>query len=114
MTGEQTTTIITISVIAAVLLSMSVLLLMGKGSFLVAGLNTMPREKKEKYNIPAICKFTGLLLIVVTFCSAGITLGLAFEVMIVTYISAGIMAAFIVFGLVYVNLSSRFRNGGEE
>ena len=29
----------------------------GKGSFLIAGYNTMPPEEKEKYDEVALCKF---------------------------------------------------------
>ncbi|MEK6266410.1 MAG: DUF3784 domain-containing protein [Clostridium sp.] len=33
------------------------MLLCGKGSFLIAGYNTMPKEEKDKYNSVKLSKF---------------------------------------------------------
>lgn len=37
----------------------SIVLLMGKGSFLIAGFNTANKEEKEKYNVKRLCRIVG-------------------------------------------------------
>ncbi|TCT15599.1 uncharacterized protein DUF3784 [Natranaerovirga pectinivora] len=37
----------------------SIALLMGKGSFLIAGYNTASKKEKEKYNVRRLCRVVG-------------------------------------------------------
>jgi len=41
----------------------SLILLSGRGSFLLAGYNTMSKSKQEQYDTPALCKFAGKIFI---------------------------------------------------
>jgi hypothetical protein len=41
------------------LVTLSIILLMGKGSFLIAGYNTASKEEKEKYNVKRLCRIMG-------------------------------------------------------
>ena len=52
-----------IFVIMAIL---SIILLMGKGGFLIAGYNTMSKEKKKRYNEKKLCRVMGSGLGVIT------------------------------------------------
>ena len=45
--------------VGGLLIVVSFILLTGRGSFLLAGYNTMPKSKKEQYDTPALCKFAG-------------------------------------------------------
>ena len=45
--------------IGGLLIVVSLILLTGRGSFLLAGYNTMPKSKKDQYDTPALCKFAG-------------------------------------------------------
>jgi len=45
--------------IGGLLIVISIILLTGRGSFLLAGYNTMPKSKKEQYDTPALCRFAG-------------------------------------------------------
>ncbi|MGK0576449.1 DUF3784 domain-containing protein [Macrococcus capreoli] len=38
-------------------------MLTGRGSFLIAGYNMMPKEEKAKYNEKRMCQFVGLLML---------------------------------------------------
>lgn len=51
-----------------IILVLSVVLLQGKGGFLIAGFNMLPREKKEKVDWVNLCKFMGKILLGM-FCS---------------------------------------------
>ncbi|MCL2699146.1 MAG: DUF3784 domain-containing protein, partial [Defluviitaleaceae bacterium] len=48
--------------IGGMLIIISLILLTGRGASLISGYNTMPKEKKAKYNAPALCKFTGKIV----------------------------------------------------
>lgn len=63
-------TIIVIFCIAALPFIMSVVLLTGHGSFLIAGYNTMKKEEKEKYNEKKLCRGTGILMLLLTVLCA--------------------------------------------
>ena len=45
--------------LVGVLAVLSVVLLMGKGSFLVAGYNTASKKEKEKYDVKKLCRVVG-------------------------------------------------------
>ena len=59
MTGEQITGFIIILVIAIPLIIISIVLMTGRGGDFVAGLNTMKRSEREKYDEKAVCKCVG-------------------------------------------------------
>lgn len=63
-------TIIGIFCVAALLFVISVVLLSGRGSFLIAGYNTMKKEEKEKYNEKKLCRGTGILMLLLTILCA--------------------------------------------
>ena len=46
-------------VVVALLAAISVVLLMGKGSFLIAGYNTASEEIKQSYNTKRLCRVVG-------------------------------------------------------
>lgn len=53
-------------VISIIFLIISILLLMGKGSFLIAGYNTASEKEKAKYNEKKLCRIVGLGFLVIT------------------------------------------------
>ncbi|MFK4997911.1 DUF3784 domain-containing protein [Bacillus sp. N9] len=48
-----------ISITIFIFTVLGVFLLNGKGTFLIAGFNTLPKEEKAKYNEMALSKFYG-------------------------------------------------------
>lgn len=53
--------VIILLVLAMVFLVMAVFLLLGKGSWLIAGYNTASREERAKYSEKKLCRVTGLV-----------------------------------------------------
>ena len=94
----------------AVIIILSIILLMGRGSFLIAGYNTMPKEEKEKYNTPALCKFIGKIFLVLGLVV--ISWGFINLVPNNAWLWAISVVAFIgliIFAIVYTNTGNRFR-----
>lgn len=48
-------------VLEILFLVLSIFFFMGKGSFLIAGYNTLSEEDKKKYDKQKLCKITGLI-----------------------------------------------------
>ena len=46
-------------VVVVILAVMSIVLLAGKGSFLIAGFNTASKEVKQKYDVKRLCRVVG-------------------------------------------------------
>ena len=53
------------AVVGGLMIVVSFILLTGRGSFLLAGYNTMPKSKKEQYDTPALCKFGGKIFMAI-------------------------------------------------
>lgn len=53
--------------ISIVFLIISIILLMGKGSFLIAGYNTANADEKSKYDEKKLCRIVGLGCLIMTF-----------------------------------------------
>ena len=83
--------------------------LAGRGAWLIAGYNTMPKKERERYDERALCRFTGKLMF---FCAACVGLmgadsrwpgrGLWLAGTIWLVIGA-------VFAVIYTNTGDRFR-----
>ena len=91
------------------LLILAVYLSQGKGAFLIAGYNTMPKEEKAKYDEVALCKFMGKVLYGICFSLVLLSLSEWLEIPALLWIGITLMIGLIVFTLVYSNTGNRFR-----
>ncbi|MGX8852783.1 DUF3784 domain-containing protein [Amedibacillus sp. YH-ame10] len=46
-------------IIVVILVIISIILLLGKASFLIAGYNMLPKENQQKYNTKRLCRVVG-------------------------------------------------------
>lgn len=53
-------------IVAGIFAILSITLLLGKGSFLIAGYNTSSKEEKEQYNEKKLCRAMGVMLLSLT------------------------------------------------
>ncbi len=53
--------------LVALLAAISILLLMGKGSFLIAGYNMLSKQEKQKYSEKRLCRVAGGGVSIITF-----------------------------------------------
>jgi hypothetical protein len=96
---------ITVGATAAVLIIMGVVLLCGKGANLIAGFNTLPAEKKAEYDVNALCKFIGKLLLVIGALTPLIAVPAVWAVIVYTVLVVGLC----VFAVAYANTGGRFK-----
>lgn len=95
--------------VIAIFLILAILLLCGKGAFLIAGYNTMTKEEKEKYDSKALCKSTGKFILSLVLCMLFI---LAADIFNLSYLSltGGIgIPLCIIFYLIHTRGGEKFR-----
>lgn len=108
MNGKELAGVIVCCAIGLVIIIISILLLKGKGSFLLAGFNTMSEQEKEKYDSKALCRFMGKILLPVGIMTPLLSVGGMYGITWIfpTYII--ITIALCVFAVVYCNTNHRF------
>jgi len=95
--------------VCVLLLIIALVLLSGRGAMLIAGYNTMSKEKRSKYDEKALGRFVGWLLIAMIPCILLVHLGVRLEL---GWLIGGGVAASIalpVGAAVYANTGNRFK-----
>lgn len=99
------------------LMILGVIISKGKGSFLIAGYNTSPKELKEKYDEKELCKFIGRLLLYLACIQF---LPVSAEILGSAYIKEILIASNIatifitISSVIHLNTSKRFKNNEKE
>lgn len=89
-------------------LTMSLVLLQGKGAILIAGYNTLSAEEKAKYDEAALCRATGRLLLGITFSMALIFVGEFFQQDWLLIVGIILMIAIAMGGVIHMNTGNRY------
>ncbi|MCW6109315.1 DUF3784 domain-containing protein [Clostridium sporogenes] len=88
---------------------LGIILSMGKGSFLIAGFNTMSKEEKEEYDVGFLCKFMGKVMFIIAFCIILFLLSEIFKIKAIFYIGLILFFVVVIFTLIYTNTGNRFK-----
>lgn len=94
--------------VALLLVLLGLYMLQGKGMFLIAGYNTMPREEQEKYDSPAMARFIGKLLLALALCMSLWIVGIWSGANWMFYVGVGLFLVCIGAALIYMNTGGRF------
>ena len=92
-----------------VFLILGIQLSKGKGAFLIAGYNTMPKSEKAKYDEIALCKFMGKIMYGISFSILLWALSEMLEMQVLFIVGLVLFLCLIVFVLVYSNTGNRFK-----
>ena len=101
--------IFTTLIVEAVIVLFGIILMTGRGFFLIAGFNTMSKEKKDQYDKEALCKFIGKCLFIIGLVLSLIVLGQFYNIAWLVYSSYIIEGLILAFLLVYTNTGNRFK-----
>ena len=95
--------------IGLVMIIMGIVLLSGRGGFLIAGYNTKTKAEKEKYDEVALCKFIGKIVLII----AVMTILMGIEVLVTSMwfwiVWSVVFVAVITFSIIYANTKNRFK-----
>ncbi|MCL2194833.1 MAG: DUF3784 domain-containing protein [Oscillospiraceae bacterium] len=99
--------IIIVLAVGALTTALGCVFLTGRGANLIAGYNTMPKEKKAGYNTSAMCKFAGKIMLPLGLLTL---LAVFFLFNALFWIIYGIaVTGLCVFAVVYFNTGNRFK-----
>jgi hypothetical protein len=87
---------------------LGVVFYLGKGAFLIAGYNTMSKEKKSKIDEKSLCKFMGKSMFVLAFGAFLMGLSDIIEQSIVDIIGLILFFSTLIFIIIYTNTKNRF------
>jgi len=95
--------------IGGMIFIMGLIMLTGRGAFLIAGYNTKSESEKEKYDEKALCKFVGKILLPVGILTTlvGIESLIVLWWFWVIWIPSNI--GLLIFAIVYANKGNRFK-----
>lgn len=82
--------------------------LSGRGGFLIAGYNTMPKEERDRFDEKALCRFMGFFMIVLGVSYAFIVLSIYFLPRLFLTISIIVFVLVCFAGVIYANTGNRF------
>ena len=110
MTPSELTGFIIFILISLSLIGLSIPLLMGKGTGLIAGYNTMSPEEKKRYDGPALARFTGKILLVIGLATLPYSVGIfCFGLEWLTWVYLTVVIGLSVFAAIYCNTGNRFK-----
>src|SRR5690625_4571915 len=92
--------------IASLFILLGIIFSLGKGSFLIAGYNTLPQKEKAKYDEDALTKLMGKMMFIYDFCIFHLFIG-------VFVIESIVSLVFFIFlticMIIYINTGNRFK-----
>ena len=91
------------------LVIMGVVMLKGRGAFLIAGYNTMSKSEQAKYDAPAMCRFIGKIMLAIGALTVLLPAGIMFERTWAIWLYIAGVTGLSVFAAVYANTGNRFR-----
>jgi len=89
---------------------LSIVLYQGKGNFLIAGYNTLPKEEQEKYDTKALGRFMGKSMFAISAVIGLWTIASYYMIEWLFNVGLGLMILIVLFMVVYVNTGNRFKN----
>ncbi|MDR1330151.1 MAG: DUF3784 domain-containing protein [Oscillospiraceae bacterium] len=92
-------------VLGAAIISMAIILLRGRGAWLIAGFNMLPEREKRRYDQAGLCRFMGKILLGVGVLTLPMGFGLGWYPFV--YIPA--VLGLVIFAAVYANTGNRFK-----
>lgn len=90
-------------------LILSVVLYLGKGSALIAGYNTLPKEEQAKYDKVALGKFMGKSMFAISSAVGLWVIASYFMIDWLFYVGTGLIVLIVVFMVAYANTGNRFK-----
>ena len=88
---------------------LGIVFLCGKGSFLIAGYNTMSPQEKATWDEKALCKTIGVLMLIVAACLTAAGLGSVLHKYVFLTISIILIFVTAIGGVIYISTSKRVK-----
>ncbi len=107
MSNEYTALLIS-TIIGLVIIAIAIILLAGKGTWLIAGYNTMSKKEKTKIDAKKLARFVGAVLSPIGVLTPGIGIGVLLQQSWVPLAYIFITLGLLIFAAIYANTGNRF------
>lgn len=98
-----------VGVLTLLVVAMAIVLLTGKGAWMIAGFNMLDKKEQERYDVPRLCKFMGKYLLSIALVIPAIPIAGIFRLGWLTALVISYLVLSALFVGVYCNTGSRFR-----
>ena len=92
-----------------IFITLGILFLCGKGSFLIAGYNTASKVERAMYDEKALCRAMGWMMFALVVCWFIVALNFLLESMVFLWIGLLLFFVVCIFGIVYMNTSKKIK-----
>lgn len=110
MTEEQIVGLIIIGGLIVLFVILGIVLMMGKGAFLIAGYNTLPEEEKKKYDTNSLTKFVGKSILALSFTMLFWLASIFFDISWLFHVGTVLFIGIVIFMIVYMNTGNRYKS----
>ena len=93
----------------ALFILLAVVFFCGKGTFLIAGHNTLPPEERAKIDEKKLTKFMGKFMLALAACWAVIASSELFDTVLLIWLGIALVLVVVIVGCVYANTGDRFQ-----
>ena len=93
----------------ALFILLAVVFFCGKGTFLIAGHNTLPPEEKAKTDEKKLTRFMGKLMLALAACWAVVASSELFDTVLLIWLGIALLLGVVTVGCVYANTGDRFQ-----
>ena len=107
-------TIFIFTFIIVLMVLLGIVFSLGKGSSLIAGFNTLPKEEKDTYDVVALCKFMGKMMFALSFSVMLWLLSEVYQISWLFFLGLALFIAIIILMILYVNTGNRFKKRGSD
>lgn len=109
MSGNDIIGLVITIIIGLMLIVMGLILHTGRGSFLIAGYNTLSSAEKEQYDTKKLCRFVGKILLFIGFITPLFAIGGIYDIEWLPIACSFGIIALCVFAVIYCNTGNRFK-----
>ncbi len=109
MQAKDIIAIIIISIISAIIVTISIIMLTGHGTKLIAGYNSLTQDDKEKSNAKKLTRFLGCIFLPIGIFFNCITIGILLHIWWMPIMVSVTVFLSIIFAVIYCNTGNRFK-----
>ena len=96
-------------IIVGVFIILGIVFLKGKGSFLIAGYNTASKAEKEKTDEKKLCRYMGILMLLLAACFLVIIASDISGEMWLLWLGLILFFGIMIGGVIYINTGNRLK-----
>lgn len=93
----------------AVFTILGVIFLSGRGSSMIAGFNTKSPEEKERYDVPALCRFMGKVMFALGLSMMPWVFGVVYKADWMFAVGTAVFFVVTMLTVIYINTGNRFK-----